>query len=331
MSYNIPTPKYHITADNKPLSALISDRIMSITLTDNRSLTSDEIEITLDDHDGALLLPKRGVTLALSLGWSTGLFDKGKFTVDEVTWQGTPDTITIRARSADFTSDLKSGKRQSYHQQTFGQIAATIAARHKLTLSMTSSLKNIDIGHIDQTDESDIHFLTRLARANGAEATIKQKKLLIFKAGTAKTSSGKDLPMITITRADGDGYHYAENDRDHDYTGVVAYYHDDGKARRTGRHVGKEGKEKRLKGTFANEADAEQAAQSEQGRLNRNMATFTITKAIGMPEISTENPVQLSGFKTSIDKLKWIVAKAIHHFEKNGGLTTDIELESSLD
>jgi phage protein D len=199
-----------------------------------------------------------------------------------------------------------------------------------LQLVVTAELADINLGHTDQTDESDINLLTRLARANGAEATIKQKKLLIFRAGTAQTASGKKLPPITITRADGDQFNYDENDRDHDYTGVVAYYQDDSKARRTGAHVGTTAKEKRLKGTFANAADAQQAANAEKSRIGRSMATFTINKAIGIPEISTESPVILQGIKTAIDTLHWIVTKATHHYDAGGGLNSYLELEASL-
>jgi len=326
----LPSPRWHITADDKPLNALIDERIMSITITDNRADTADELDITLDDHDGELNLPKRGVNLQISIGWADGLYDKGQFTVDEVEWSGTPDIITVKARAADFTSNLKVGRRQSYHKQTFGQIASLIAKRHSLTLTMTSALQGINLEHVDQTDESDIHMLTRLAKAYGAEVSIKQKRILIFKAGTAQTASGKSLPKILITRADGDQFTYSENDRDHDYTGVVAYYQEDGKAKRTGAHVGTDTKEKRLKGTYASEAQAEAAANAEKARLNRNMATFTITKAIGIPQISTESPVGLQGFKPQVDKLSWIVSKATHRLDPKSGITTELELEASL-
>lgn len=59
----IKTPICLITADNKPLNQLISSRIMSVTVTDNRANEADELSITLNDHDGVLELPKRGVRL----------------------------------------------------------------------------------------------------------------------------------------------------------------------------------------------------------------------------------------------------------------------------
>jgi len=60
------------------------------------------------------------------------------------------------------------------------------------------------------------------------------------------------------------------------------------------------------------------------------MAKFSITTAYGIPEISTESPVMLEGFKSEVDKLKWIVEKATHSYAKSGGLITQLELETNI-
>ena len=65
----IKTPVCIITANNKPLNELISSRIISVTVTDNRANEADELSIVLDDSDGALELPKRGVKLNCKMGY----------------------------------------------------------------------------------------------------------------------------------------------------------------------------------------------------------------------------------------------------------------------
>lgn len=334
------TPHCLITADNKPLNALITQRIISVTVTDNRSGEADQLDITLDDHDGVLELPRRGVKLNCKLGFvGDTLHDKGDFVVDGVEFAGTPDVVTIKASSANFKSDLKSNKSKSYHRQTLGQVVGSIAKAHKLKLVITDELSGIDLKHVDQTNESDLNLLTRLARQNGAEMAVKKDRLLIFKAGTAKTASGKQLPTITITRQDGDQFRYAEEDRDSDYTGVSASYQDKGKAKRTRVTSGKPEirgggndpttKTRVLKGTFADEASAKRAADAEMAKVKRQMATFSITTAFGIPAISTESPVKLLGFKKQVDGLKWIMDKAVHSYSM-GGLTTQLELEAGV-
>ena len=327
----IKTPVCIITANNKPLNTLISSRIISVTVTDNRANEADELSIVLDDSDGALELPKRGVKLNCKMGYlGEDIHDKGDFVVDETEWSGTPDLITVKASSANFKSKIKEAKSKSYHRKKFGEIASEVAKNHELTLVMTADLKAINLAHVDQTNESDLNLLQRLAKQNGAEMAVKKDRLLIFKAGFAKTASGKVLPAIILTRNDGDQFRYSEQDRESDHTGVSASYQDTGKAKREKSIAGEKGKVKHLKGTFANKEEAERASKAKMAEIKRQMAKFSITTAYGIPEISTESPVKLNGFKAEVDKLKWIVEKATHNYAKSGGLTTQLDLEASI-
>jgi len=327
----IKTPVCIITANNKPLNALISSRIISVTVTDNRANEADELSIVLDDSDGALELPKRGVKLNCKMGFlGEDIHDKGDFVVDETEWSGTPDLITVKASSANFKSKIKEAKSKSYHRKKFGDIASEIAKNHELTLVMANDLKTINLSHVDQTNESDLNLLQRLAKQNGAEMAVKKDRLLIFKAGSAKTASGKNLPALVLTRNDGDQFRYSEQDRESDHTGVSASYQDTGKAKREKAVAGEKGKVKHLKGTFANKEEAERASKAKMAEIKRQMAKFSITTAYGIPEMSTESPVKLQGFKEEVDKLKWIVEKATHSYTKSGGLTSQLELEAGI-
>lgn len=336
----VKTPVCILTADSKPLNDLILKRIISVTVTDNRANEADQLDITLDDSDGTLELPRRGVKINCKLGFvGGGLHDKGDFIVDETEWAGTPDQITIKASSANFKSNIKEAKSKSYHRKNFGEIAAEIAKNHDLALVMTDELKKIDLRHVDQTNESDLNLLERLAKQNGAEMAVKKDRLLIFKAGTAQTASGKKLPAIRLTRSSGDQFKYSEQDRDSDYTGVSASYHDQGKATRKratsdnpearGGGDNPNTKTKVLKGTFASKEEAQRAADAKMAEIKRQMAKFSITTAFGIPSISTESPVLLDGFKPQVDKLKWIVEKATHSYS-TGGLTMQLELEANI-
>lgn len=329
MSHRIPA--YQLTADNRPLDGLINSRIIDLSVTDNRSGEADELSLSLSDHDGILELPRRGVLLTCKLGFTdTGLFDMGQWVVDETEFAGTPDIITIKARSADFRSSIKSGQRQSYHRQTLGQIATSIAQRNQLKLVMTGDLSSLPLEHVDQTDESDLNLLTRLARANGAELAIKQGSLLIFKAGQARTASGQPLPRVTLTRQDGDQFRYSEADRESEQSGVVAKWQDTSQAKQQKAVAGTDENAKVLKTTYPDQASAERAAAAELERIKRAKANFSINTGYGRPDISTESPVRLQGFKPQIDRLKWIVAKAVHNYSRSNGLTSAIDLEASL-
>jgi phage protein D len=70
----------------------------------------------------------------LWLGWDdTGLIDKGSFTVDETEHSGAPDTLSIRARSADLRGGLKAKKERSFDATTLGTVIGAIATAQGLT------------------------------------------------------------------------------------------------------------------------------------------------------------------------------------------------------
>ncbi len=81
--------------------------------------------------------------------------------------------------------------------------------------------EKIPVPHIDQSQESDAVFLSRLADRNGATVSVKAGKLLFLKAGGAMTASGKPVPQMTLARSDGDRHQFAIADRGA-YTGVTA-------------------------------------------------------------------------------------------------------------
>ena len=207
-------PTFMLKQDNEDITQDFSDRLISLTMTDNRGFEADQLDIELDDTDGQIAMPPRGATLTLWLGWQgSALIKKGTFTVDEIEHRGAPDTLTIRGRSADFRGSLNSRREQSWHDTTLGQIVETIAARNKLTASVADTLKAVAVPHIDQSQESDAVFLSRLADRNGASVSVKAGKLLFLKAGSGKTASGKPIPQMTLERGDGDRHQFAIADR----------------------------------------------------------------------------------------------------------------------
>ncbi|SUI38517.1 late control protein D [Salmonella enterica subsp. enterica serovar Typhi] len=42
---------------------MLDNRLMSLTLTDNRGFEADQLDLELDDADGKIVLPRRGLSL----------------------------------------------------------------------------------------------------------------------------------------------------------------------------------------------------------------------------------------------------------------------------
>lgn len=325
----LQAPDYRISLGGGDITRKVNPRLQRLTLTECRSGEADQLDLVLSDHDGLLEVPRRGVELTLSIGWAgEALVDKGTFIVDEVEHYGTPDTLSLRARSADLTASMRTRREQSWHGTTVGALLKTIAGRQGLTARVDDAIGARAVKHIDQT-ESDAAFVTRLAKLHDAVATVKAGRLLFLPVTGTRTSGGQPLPEVQITRADGDGHRWHCADRDA-YTGVRAYWHDPARAKRRGVLVGADGNAKRLATTYASEADALAGARAEWSRVQRGAATLELTLAHGQPALAPQTPVKVSGFKAPINEAEWLAVKVTHTISGDGGFTTAVELETGI-
>lgn len=431
-------PAWSVSLAGRTLTDVLAPRLISLSHTDNRGFEADTLEIVLDDSDGLLALPARGVTLGLRLGWEGGaLIDKGEFIIDEVEHTGPPDQITVRGRSADLRKGLTHKQERSWSGETVGALVSSVAAAWGLEARVSASLASEVIEHIDQTNESDANLLARLAEDFDALCTVKKGLLLFMPIGEAQSATGIPFPTVTITRQSGDQHRFAIAERD-SYTAVRAYYQDlragatgevlfDGaqvkavieqaaasKRRRNTRvvaryaakgqtatygevTVGESGMQhstqrgnartapakstdttkalptvyltraaaekaaraawqaeldtrtkaaasldaeiernnsialstertKTLRHTYASKLNAERAARAEWQRLQRGLATFSLTLARGRADLFPELPVTVEGFKDQIDAHTWLITRVTHSVTE-AGFTTALELE----
>lgn len=358
-----PNPKKS-TGGTKDITTLLSQRLMNLTLTDSRGFEADQLDFTLDDTDGLLELPSRGAILSLGLGWKDeALTFKGEYTVDEVEHSGAPDCVTIRARSADLRGSLMNRHERSFHKTTLGKIVQQIADENQLQAMVGDEYKNLEIKHIDQTDESSISFLTRLAEEHDAIATVKNGRLLFIKSGKSTTASGQKLPEFILTRQDGDSHRFAIAEGDN-YKAVKAYWHDTATGKRGEviidentevKKVNKTTKKgkiskkqttviqqnkpvesdndqiKTLRHTYATQRTALNACKRHFEKLQRGVATFSLNLAEGNAELIPETTVNVVGFKAEIDSNAWIVTQVTHSLSADSGFTTAIECELKVE
>ena len=319
-------PDYHLVVNGQDITPRLSSRLIDLRLRESRGDEADQLDITLDDSDGRMAIPSKGATIALSLGWaSTGLVDKGTFMVDETEHTGAPDQIRITARSADMSKTLRTRASGSWHDTTVGQVVRDIAARNNLPARIDPQLAARKVQHIDQTNESDLHFCTRLARQHDAVCTVKKGQLVFLRTNSRTNASGQTLQALLITRSTGDQHRYHTAERT-TYTGVRAYWHDAGSAKRKGVLAGTDVDVKVLKDTYASEEDALTAARAEMQRVDRGAATLSLTLALGRPALMPQTPVSVQGFKPEIDGSDWLV-KTVEHALGDSGFTASLELE----
>ena len=220
------TPVAKLTINGKPFNTDALSRIISISLTDKSGFEADELTVSLSDHDGALALPPKSAEITIALGYiETGIVDKGSYKITEVSWSGAPDTLHITAQSADTSDRFSEAKEKSWHKTSLKEIIESIAAANGYTPIIGKAYQDEKIDHIDQSNESDAAFLSRLAERYDAIATVKHGRLLFVSSGEATTASGQPLPMIRITRNSGDQYTFRYSNTE-SYNAVRAYYID---------------------------------------------------------------------------------------------------------
>ena len=325
-----PVPAFRVTVDGNDIAQLISPRLMSLELTDNRGIEADQLSINLSDHDGLLSIPPKGAMVRLWLGWSdTGLVDKGTYTVDEIEHSGAPDMLSIRARSADLRKALKTKRERSWSNTTLGDVLGDIAIGNGLTATIAGALDGLPILQLDQANESDANLISRLGEEFDAVASVKAGCLLCMPAGGGKTASGLDLPHITLTRADGDQHRYLLADRD-SYDGVRAYFYDVNSAKKQEAIAGGGENLKDLRHTYSDKQSALRAARAEFNRLRRGSATLSYTLAVGRPDLIPELTYTLQGVKAEIDEIIWYGGNVQHNLSPDNGYTMSLELESKL-
>lgn len=315
------TPDCAIVAGGSDVSARLRDRLIAITVTDNSGEEADTLEIELDDRGYEIEAPRRGVTLGVSLGYrGDPLLYIGSFVVDEVEPAGPPDRLIIRAKSADMRDSLKAARSRAWRDTTVGEIVSSIAAEHGLSPAVAAQLAATAVAHRDQTNESDLHFLTRLGRDFGAVAAAKDGRLVFAPAGAGQSASGQALPTVTLDRADLLEWRGLQEDRD-DAGKVRARWRDMGAARTRYAEAGSGEPVKTLRQTYPDQGAAQAAADAEYQRLTRGEAGIEL-RVRGRPELLAQTPFEVTGLRPELNG-RWI-AETVEHVQDYGygGFTT---------
>lgn len=326
-------PAFRVTANGADITALVASKYTSLRITDEAGFQSDTLEITLADNDPAspVRKPPKGAELEVWLGYDGAATRMGLYVADEVELSGWPGQLVIRARAApmekskDGKTDLQTQKTRDWPKGTkLSAMVGAIAKEHKLESAVAKSLQGIVLPHFDQTEESDISFLIRVAKRYDAVVKPGGGKLALVKRGESKTASGDDMPTVVLLPEHCTKWSENESARDDDGT-VVAFYHDRGAAKRVKVEVGSGDPVRRLRNNYPDKASAEKAAQAELDKRERRKNKFSCTMP-GDPQLAAEGKLQLVGFHPDV-ATDWLIARVTHDVTPGAGYTCDVEAE----
>lgn len=327
------TPNYRIVANSQDITATIAARLISLRITDESGILSDTLEIIISDSDPSdpVQLPPTGAELEVFLGYDGAFARMGLFVADELELGGWPGHLTIRGRAAAYEktpkgkTDLQTQKVRSWPKNTkLGDMVAKIAKEHGMDPVVSSSLKSVQLPQFDQTEESDISFLARIAKRYDAIVKPAGGKLLFTKRGESKTASGEDMPTITINAIDATDWRMTKTTREAPGT-VIAYWHSTATARKNEIKVGDGDPVKRLRHFYPTAEAAKQGAQAELDKRKRAETKFNLTMP-GDTMLAAEAKLKPVGFHPAV-AAEWLVTRVVHSLEPGVGYRCEVESE----
>lgn len=317
------TPDYKVVSNRKDITALIRDHAARIFVTDEAGFKSDTVEIELTPHDSSVPIPPDGAELEVWLGYrEAGLQKMGTFVVEEVTLTEPPLRITVRGQASALEKSidhraLQASRNRSWHNQKLGEIVERIAKEHGYTPVIAPELYGKQIDHIDQTNESDLHLITRLAERFGATAKPVERRLVFGVRGASATLTGKPAPRVAVHRSQCSKWSATFKKRKA-FNKVLARWHDAAAAveKLEEAKIDPADKEYRLPNAYPTKGEASAAAAAKLREFQRGSASFNFTLP-GDPVIAAEAFVDASGFYAGVDG-EWVIDKATHDCSDSG-------------
>jgi len=312
---------FRIIANGEDVTALMRDRLLGLTVTDEAGTKSDAARIVIDDRDYRVELPETGAKLEIAMGFrGTGLIDMGTFVVDEVTGEGPVDQMTIYAKASDMRGGIRARRTRNWDNVTLNDIVGTIAGRHGLTPAVAPALRGTFYAYIAQTAESDLHFLTRLANDIDATAKPVSGRLVVVKRGAGRDAEGEDIPLVALTRTDLNEWTWKVTGRGR-YGKVEANWSEMGSAVVNTVTAGGDEPVLRLRHRYPNEEEARRAAEAALTRSRR--ASGTIGGSLGgfYGEMLAEGRIDLQGVKPELTGA-WSLTRVAHVLDRSGLITS---------
>lgn len=293
------TPVHYCTG---PGSDIINARMESFERVDAAGQQSDQLTLQLN-VEGMPGYPEEGAVLTWFEGYNeTEVLRIGDFKITRITPRLFPRRLTVVATSAPFTAEDETGfkerRTRSWDGTTLGGVFRDVVSRHGLSPRVDPELDGIPLGHVDQTDEIDAAFLSRLAAEHDAVAKPMDGLYVLALRGRTSSISGKAMePRVISVPANNQpgkaNFVNCEVDSPSRKAvkGVIAQWQDEN----TGEiHEEKAGDPpyRRLPTPFVNQEHAKQALKGADRKAKREKRRLNLDIP-GDPSLAAETPITL--------------------------------------
>ncbi|MFL1781409.1 Phage protein D [Candidatus Hepatincolaceae symbiont of Richtersius coronifer] len=187
---------------NDQFSELASNRILSFKLIDNMGLSLDSLEITINNSDKAIAIPKENAILELALKDvhnAEAEYKMGKFIAQYI--DATSNIIKIQAISQDL-STARIRHNRVFKNKSLKEILQTLAADLDLRLQIDTTLSSNIINYYLQEEKTSLEILGELAEIYGAIANIKDNNLIFILKENVKKLEIAENTILSINKVD---------------------------------------------------------------------------------------------------------------------------------
>ena len=194
---------FTVSAGGIDITGNLASRLISLTISDKEGTQNDTANITVDDKDGAIILPKTGEPVTVVLGWEGGAGAQVFMgTVDEVKSGGSRSgrQLTISAKGLDTKSKAKQPQQKHMDDKKTSEALNEAGKLSGHTVRVDPGL-DIKRAYWGMNDESFVHFGERVAQELGGVFKIKGKEAILADK-TGGSISGAALAIVTAMWGD---------------------------------------------------------------------------------------------------------------------------------
>lgn len=194
---------FTVSIDGADVTGRMEPLVQEIVVRDSAGSTSDTAEVTLDDRNGQIVLPRSGAKISIALGWSDGS--------PLVTFEGVTDDplstgsrgggmlLQISAKSADMEGDLKVRQEKHKDDATL-EDAAKHFAPSGVSVVVAGDLAQVRRDYWAMGRENFMSWGARTAREIGATFKVMGGRAVFVPRNAGLSASGKALQTIKATR-----------------------------------------------------------------------------------------------------------------------------------
>ncbi|MED3799061.1 late control protein [Lysinibacillus capsici] len=324
-----------ISYNGKNITADLAPDLTSFQYNDNEG-KSDEIQLDLQDREKKWQdpwLPGKGDKIHATIRLENWRKEKevsqlkcGTFYIDDVSFKGPPDKVSIKAVSTPFNEGGKDTEKTKAWENTDLKTILTDVAK-SAGLKLFFDAPNHKYKRVEQSKKTDLAFAKEITKKEGLSIKVTNDQLIVYD----ELEYEKKSAVRTITRGEDDikSYDFKETAAEEQYAKVEISYSDATK-KKTIKYTYnvpgvKSGPTLKVNKKAKNLDEAKRWAQAEARNKNKRSKTGKIT-LLGDERLVQGLTIELKKFGAFSGK--YIIESAGHNV--TGGYTTDINLRGVL-